>query len=282
MRLGIFAKTFEGNSPGQVLPAAAAAGYSTVQYNMVCSGLPPMPDDIPSKVVKAVADAAAKNRITIVGLSGTYNMIHPDPKVRAKGHERLAKLAAAAPRMKTNLITLCTGTRDADDQWRYHPENSGVEAWQDLLASMEVAVKIAEEHGVYLGIEPEPANVVSSARSARRLLAEIQSPRLKIILDPANLFETAPLNEQNRLIAEAIDLLADGIVMCHAKDRTESGDVVAAGKGGLDFPYFFACLKAAHFDGAMVAHGLAAEEARGVASFLSTFMEQAGFKVETT
>jgi sugar phosphate isomerase/epimerase len=208
-------------------------------------------------------------------------MIHPDPKVRAKGHERLAKLAAAAAGMKTNLITLCTGTRDPDDQWRHHSENSGVAAWRDLLASMEVAAKIADEHDVYLGIEPEPANVVSSARSARRLLAEIQSPRLKIILDPANLFETAPLNEQKRLVAEAIDLLADRIVLCHAKDRTESGNVVAAGKGGLDFPYFFACLKAAHFDGAMVAHGLAAEEAHGVACFLAVGMEQAGFKVET-
>jgi sugar phosphate isomerase/epimerase len=281
MRLGIFAKTFDGNSPGPVLAAAAAAGYSAVQYNMTCSGLPSMPDELPSEIVKAVAGAAARSQITIVGLSGTYNMIHPDPKVRAKGHERLAKLAAAAPGMKTNLITLCTGTRDPDDQWRYHPENGGVEAWQDLRASMEVAVRIADEHDVYLGIEPEPANVVNSSSSARRLLAEIQSPRLKIILDPANLFETAPLNEQKRLVAEAIDLLADRIVMCHAKDRTESGDVVAAGKGVLDFPHFFACLKSAHFDGAMVAHGLAAEEAHGVACFLAVGMEQAGFKVET-
>jgi len=34
VRLGIFAKTFEGNSPAEVLPAAAAAGFSAVQYNM--------------------------------------------------------------------------------------------------------------------------------------------------------------------------------------------------------------------------------------------------------
>lgn len=282
MRLGIFAKTFGGNSPGPVLAAAAAAGYSAVQYNMTCSGLPSMPDEIPTEIVKAIADAAAKSRVTIAALSGTYNMIHPDPMVRAKGHELLAKLASSAAGMNTNLITLCTGTRDPNDQWCFHRDNSGVEAWRDLIASMDVAVEIADRNDIFLGIEPEPANVVSSARSARRLLAEIRSPRLKIILDPANLFVTASLKEQKRLVAEAIDLLAGSIVMGHAKDRTESGSVTTAGKGVLDYPHFFACLKTAHFDGAVVAHGLGAGDARGVACFLAAGMEQAGIRVETT
>ena len=90
VRLGIFAKTFEGNSPGEVLPAAAAAGFSAVQYNMACSGLTSMPDDIPTALAQNVGESAAKSGLTIAALSGTYNMIHPgDPAVRSKGHERL-------------------------------------------------------------------------------------------------------------------------------------------------------------------------------------------------
>jgi len=37
MKLGIFAKTFDGADPSRVLPAVAAAGFAAAQYNMACS-----------------------------------------------------------------------------------------------------------------------------------------------------------------------------------------------------------------------------------------------------
>jgi sugar phosphate isomerase/epimerase len=280
VRLGIFAKTFDGNSPGEVLPAAAAAGFSAVQYNMACSGLPSMPDIIPASVARDVGESAAKSGMAIAALSGTYNMIHPDPAIRSKGHERLATLAAACHAMHTDLITLCTGSRDPDDQWCDHRENRSAAAWKDLLVSMEVAIGIADDYDIYLGIEPELANVINSAPSARRLLDELRSPRVKIILDPANLFETATREEQRRLVAEAVDLLADSIAMGHAKDRTIEGGFTAAGRGVLDYPHYLACMRRIDFEGAIVTHGLSAGDASEVVSFLSIQLETAGFTVE--
>ena len=58
---------------------------------------------------------------------------------------------------------------------------------------MREALQIADEHRVTLGVEPEVSNVVDSARKARRLLDEMQSPRLKIIMDVANLFHAGYL-----------------------------------------------------------------------------------------
>ena len=43
MQVGVFAKTFEGNHPATVLAAIRDAGFSTVQYNMACSGLGSLP-----------------------------------------------------------------------------------------------------------------------------------------------------------------------------------------------------------------------------------------------
>ncbi len=239
-----------------------------------------MPDEIPAVIAQNVRESAANTGISIAALSGTYNMIHPDPTLRSKGHERLAKLAAATRAMKTNLITLCTGTRDPDNQWRDHQENRTAAAWKDLLASMEVAIAIADEHDNYLGVEPELANIINSAHSARRLLDELKSPRVKIVLDPANLFEIATHEEQKRLVAEAVDLLADNIVMGHAKDRSAEGGFRAAGKGVLDYPHYFRCMKSIGFDGAIVTHGLSANDASAVASFLRRELELAGFTVE--
>jgi sugar phosphate isomerase/epimerase len=280
VRLGIFAKTFECNTPGEAFRASAAAGFSAVQYNMACSGLPPMPDNIPTSVAQNVGESAASSGISISAISGTYNMIHPDPAVRSKGHEHLGTLAAACHAMNTNLITLCTGTRDPEDQWRDHRENRSAAAWKDLLASMEVAIRIADEYDINLGVEPELANVINSAPSARRLLDELRSPRVKIILDPANLFETATHEEQRRLVAQAVDLLADSIVMGHAKDRSIRGAFTAAGRGVLDYPHYLACMRRISFEGTIVTHGLSASDANEVASFLRTQLETTGFTVE--
>ena len=148
-------------------------------------------------------------------------------------------LVEAAPAMGTRLVTLCTGTRDPEDLWRWHADNVIPEAaWRDLLASMETAIAFAEANDLDLGIEPELANVVSSATQARRLISEIGSKRIKIMLDAANLFETVPIAEQRDIVAQAVDLLADRIIMAHAKDRAVDGAFVAAGKGVLDYPHY--------------------------------------------
>ena len=276
MKLGIFAKTFDGHDPQTVLQAVAAAGYSAAQYNMACSGLASMPDRIEVAEARQVAEAAASNKVEIVAVSGTYNMIHPDPATREAGHARLATMAARCAEMSTRLITLCTGTRDPHDQWKEHPDNDTPEAWRDLLDSMARAVVIAEEHDVDLGIEPELANTVNSADKAFRLISEMQSPRLKIVLDPANLFEVATLEEQRRTVSHAIDLLADRIVMAHAKDRTPDGRFATAGSGVLDYRHYLNHLKNVGFSGSLVTHGLAAAEAKTVAAFLGEHLKAIG------
>jgi sugar phosphate isomerase/epimerase len=275
MQLGIFAKTFPGSNPFIVLRAAKAAGYATVQYNMACSGLPSLPLAIPEGIARDVAEAATRSEITIAAVSATYNMIHPDPAARKAGQGSLRAIASAARTMGTRLLTLCTGTRDPQDQWRRHPENAAPDAWRDLLASMEIAIGIAEENDVDLGIEPERANVIDTADKARRLLDTLRSPRLKIVLDPANLVNAEAIDEKRMIIAKAVDLLASEIVMAHAKDRKEDGSFAAAGTGTIDFPDFFRWLGANGFDGPIVTHGLDPSEAAGVARFLRDALHEA-------
>jgi len=272
MRLGIFAKTFAGTDPHTVLAQVKAAGFDVAQYNMACSGLEAMPAQIDAGLAQVVHDASIKTKVDIAAVSGTYNMIHPDVAKRQEGHARLAVLAEKCAAMGTSLITLCTGTRDAADQWRHHPDNNSTAAWADLLASMAIALAIAEKHHVTLGIEPELANVVNSAAKARSLLDHFKSPRLKIIFDAANLFEIETLEDQRRIIAQAIDLLGPDLIMAHAKDRNADGSFATAGKGVLDFQHYIVCLRALDFKGPLVTHGLAAAEASDVANYLKTIV----------
>lgn len=269
MRLGIFAKTFAGTDPLTVLQAARNAGFAAVQYNMACSGLAAMPDAVSRDICAAITAASRATGVKIAAVSGTYNMIHPDATVRAAGQRRLGVLIESASAMGTSMVTLCTGTCDPDDQWRGHPGNGSHESWALLCAEMAKALQLAEAHGVVLGIEPELANVVSDAAKARALIDTLQSAALAVVLDPANLFEVATLPEQHKILNQAVELLADRIVMAHAKDRNAQGGFITAGQGVVDFEYLLRVLQDAGFDGDLVTHGLTAPEAPGVARFLT-------------
>jgi sugar phosphate isomerase/epimerase len=265
--IGIFAKTFPGQSALPVLSAARQAGYDCVQFNLACCGLPAMPDSLDGETVRSIAAAVSETGIAIAALSGTYNMIHPDPAVRRQGLTRLARLLAHARAIGTRLVTLCTGTRHRDDPWHHHPDNEGPEAWSLLLTEMEQAAALAERFEVDLGIEPEMANVVSSARLARQLLEDIGSERLRIVLDSANIVPSAQA-DQDRIFGEAADLLGGRIAILHAKDRDTDGMMMPPGEGIIDFPLFFQHVGQTGFAGAVITHGLSAGDAPAAAAFL--------------
>jgi len=274
MQLGIFAKTFAGSDPHTVLSAARRAGFTTVQYNMACSGLPSLPAAISESDEAGVVRAARSTGVAIAALSATYNMIHPDEAKCREGRAAFAALAARARGMGARLLTLCTGSLNAADQWAHHPDNASPAAWSRMLAEFEHILPLAEQHDIILGVEPEMANVVSSAPRLRRLIEELKSDRIGVILDPANLFEAPQAPRRARIIREAVDLLADRIVLAHAKDRALDGSFQAAGRGCVDFEAFIGQLAAAGFHGPLVAHGCSAAEAPAVGAFLKAHLER--------
>ena len=270
MHLGIFAKTFARPTVEAVLDAVRVHGLSCVQFNMACAGLPSMPERIDGALCDRIRAAAAKRGITLAAVSGTFNMIHPDPAKRRAGLERLCVLAGACNHLGAPVVTLCTGTREPDYMWRRHPDNDSAAAWRDLLESMRAAVKTAEVAGITLAFEPEVANVVDTARKGRRLLDEIASPHLKVVMDGANLFHTGDLARMRDVLDEAFALLGPDIVLAHAKDLTQDGAAghAAAGTGWLDYDHYLSLLHAAGYDGPLILHGLSEAEVGASVAFL--------------
>ena len=273
MELGIFSKTFARPSLEGVFDAVVAHGFRSVQFNLDCAGLPPLPDRIEPEDADRIRRAAEARGIRIAAVSGTFNMIDPDRRRREENLRRLGVLAASCGRLETSVITLCTGTRDPDDMWRRHPDNDSPAAWRDLAAAMTTAVDLTEGTGVTLAFEPEPGNVVQTARQALALIQEVGSPRLGVVLDPANLFERFAPDEETRLPAildEAVSLLGDRVALAHGKDRGADGVVRPAGQGIVPWDRFLASLRDAGYDGALVLHGLDEREVDAAIAFLRT------------
>ena len=272
MELGVFAKTFVRPNLEGVFQAVAGQGLGVVQFNFACAGLASLPDRIETALLDRIRRATTCHRVSIAAVSGTFNMIHPDARQREDGLRRLGVLASACARLGTSVITLCTGTRDPQDMWSAHPENCDPTAWRDLTCTMAAALALAEVQNVFLAVEPEPGNVVGSARAARRLLDEMKSPRLRVILDPANLVsaEAADRTRMNSVLAEAFDLVGAQIMLCHAKELGPDGRAgdLPLGAGVLDWDDYLGRLVRAGFAGALIMHGFDEKDVPASVAFM--------------
>jgi sugar phosphate isomerase/epimerase len=277
MRLGIFAKTFPRPTLAAAFEAVVEHGLDVIQFNFATAGLAPMPAAVPPGLPEFIRAEAAARSIEIAALSGTFNMIHPDPAVVARGLASLGALAEAARPMGVGLITLCTGTRDPDNMWRRDPDNDSDAAWQALLGAMEQALAIAVRHQVTLGVETEPGNVINSARKCRRLLDEFASPWLKVIFDPANLVGADLSRDPGDLLTEALDLLGPDVVIGHAKECGPNGEVLTPGRGIVPWSLVISGLSAQpHSDAIpLIIHGIDESDVGQAVAFLRARIDEA-------
>lgn len=273
MELGVFSRTYQRPGANDVFEHIARDGFQTVQFNFSTAGLSSLPKERPDAAIKEVMAAANRHGLSICAISGTYNMAHPDVARRQSERAGFSNVVHAARVMDVPIVTLCTGTRDTANIWSAHPDNGSPEAWSALRGELDFALELAEHHGVALGVEPEPGNVVTDARRARRLLDEARSPRLKIVLDAANLLPLEKRGRQREVVAEAVALLGADIALVHTKDVGPNGEAVAAGRGVVDFSLFLAGILAAGYRGPLVSHNFPEEEAPQVSAYLKRMLD---------
>jgi sugar phosphate isomerase/epimerase len=274
VELGIFSRTYQPVGIDRIFARIAQDGFQTIQFNFSSAGLPSLPKDWPEVIIKAVMASAIQSGLTICALSGTYNMAHPDVARRQADRIGFTTIVRAAQVMNVPLVTLCTGSRDVTNMWSAHPDNGSPEAWVTLRSELDFALELAERHGVALGVEPEPGNVVGDAKSARRLLDEIESPRLKIVMDAANLLPPECQTRQREVVAEAVALLGADLALVHTKDVSPTGEAVAAGRGVVDFHNFLQGIMSTGYRGALVSHNFPEKDAAYVSGFLRRVLEE--------
>ncbi|MGI8485211.1 MAG: sugar phosphate isomerase/epimerase family protein [Thermomicrobiales bacterium] len=260
MELGIFDMVLARPTFAETLDAVKHAGFSSIQLDYAAAGLASMPAEIPDAVAREIRHETEARGITIAAVGGTYNMIHPDPQVRAEGMASLRAIAASCTTSGTSIVTLSTGTRDATNMWHRHPANDTPDAWNDLLDAMTSALMIADEYDVLLAFEPEQANVASNPAKARQLLNEIPHPRLKICFDAANIAASDLMRDPAVVIDEACALFGNEIATAHGKDITADGKFCAAGTGIVPWPHCVRRFSEVGYGGSLVLHSLSEGE----------------------
>ncbi len=169
---------------------------------------------------------------------GCYlNLTHPSGEEREKTREIYYAHLAFARKMGAWMV---------GSETPVHPESplakdatSSEEAFRFFLDQLRPVVRRAEEEGVTLAIEPVYSHIVSTPERAERMLEEIRSDRLRIILDAVNLLGPGNLARRDEVLAEAMRRLGDRVALLHMKDYRCLPDgsmpAMACGEGEMDY-----------------------------------------------
>lgn len=157
-----------------------------------------------------------KNELDCAVLGCYLNLANPDAaQLKAIQEKYMANIRFAA-HLGAGVVGTETGAPNVE--YRFEEACWNEEALQIFIKNLRPVVKYAEQMGVLMAIEPVVRHIVCNPVRARRVLDEIGSPNLRIILDPVNLLESYNYEKQDEIIDEAIDLLGKDVAVLHVKD----------------------------------------------------------------
>jgi sugar phosphate isomerase/epimerase len=178
---------------------------------------------------KEIADAYRSVGISIHSIGVYTNLIHPDPAERAANLAYFDAMMAVGENMDVHTFVTEAGHHQTDEHVPYHFQTT---VWNQMVETGKELAKRAESHNATVLFEPFFMGFFASAKRTRVFLEEVGSPRIRALLDPANLLEMNDLEEMFLQLAPWIDCL-------HAKDRKLHVDRgVAAGEGDIDYRKF--------------------------------------------
>ena len=240
LRIGISTLGFTDFSNAALAKELAGAGFGTVQlfltqtdsnfwkYNSRA--------DVSSLTAARCREIAAAYRdagLDIHSIGVYTNLIHPDAaEIRANLAYFEAMMEIGGHMGVRTFINEAGHYHDAKSPAPSVPLEFQDEVWPRMVATGMQLAELAAKHEAKVLLEPFYRGFLASAKRLRLFVEAVNSPRVRVLLDPANLIELNDLDEMFQQLAPWVDCL-------HAKDRklhTDRG--VAAGKGDLDYKRF--------------------------------------------
>ena len=244
LQLGIRLHDVNGNGTGEEKTMEARAekakleGFSCVHlaYQKVISGVSFDAAALNEGLASYTKGVFRKNELDIAVLGCYLNLAHPEEaelkkiKSRYFGHLRVASILGCS------VVGTETGAPNA--QYKLDANTHSKQALDTFIRNLAEVVECAEHWGVSMAIEPVWNHIVYNADRAVEVLKAIQSPNLRIILDPVNLLCMENADDREAIIKDAFDKLCDDIAVVHLKDfvRRDGRLVsVAAGTGEMNY-----------------------------------------------
>ncbi len=185
----------------------------------------------------AIGAQLAKHGVSIAVLGCYLNMCDRNERQRRINIERFKELLRYAKFMGAPMVAFETGKLEGG-----YTDND----WAVMRATLAELAEEAEKWGVFVGLEAAEGHLVGTAPELARMLEDVPSRQIGVVIDPGNLMTADNFGRQNEVIEEAFVLLGTRIIAAHAKDRLwlEDGSlgVVPAGLGTMNYELYMKLL----------------------------------------
>ncbi len=177
-----------------------------------------------------VRDTFGKTGMECAVLGCYLNLANPAEEAREKTRSIYEAHLKFAPLCGAGVVGTETPANPASPFAKNPGESE--EAYRLLIDSLRPVVRCAEENGAVLAVEPVWCHIINTPERAERMLEEIHSDALRIILDAVNLIGPAQTEQADEIIEDAIRRLGEKVSVLHMKDfRLENGKVEAMACG---------------------------------------------------
>lgn len=168
---------------------------------------------------------------------GCYlNLADPNPERRARTQEIYKAHLRFAPMIGARVVGTETFLNPESD---IRDPAGSEEAFRLFMDALRPVVKCAEECGALLAVEPVWYHIISTPERAVRMLEELPSDNLRIILDAVNLISPENAERAPEIIENALSLLGDRVEILHLKDFVLTADgkmeACACGLGSMKY-----------------------------------------------
>ncbi|MGN0772246.1 MAG: sugar phosphate isomerase/epimerase family protein [Candidatus Ventricola sp.] len=243
MIIGMRGHDFGRMEPAQLAETIASHGFRAAQlaFGKAFAQAPEV--YMTDEGLAAVREAFAAHGIAVPVMGCYVSASDRDP---AKLEAAKAKFAAYL-RASVRLGAGCVGTETTHFTF---DESEREAAYARLLDFTRAAAAVAEDCGATVGIEPVAYHTLATPELTARLMRDVPSDHLRVILDTANLVppgESRP-EVQHDLLNRALTLFGDKICALHVKDgvwnsenRWENRPL---GEGIMDWPTLLPRLRA--------------------------------------
>lgn len=180
---------------------------------------------VPAETISARTIANAKAAMADQGLAFLQVwpqypcIITADETVRRAGVAQARESVKLAARLGVPGSGVRPTSLNPRGDWWPHPDNFKPEAEDRFIRSMREILEAAGDYGVDIILEMHQTTLLRDAKTVRRIVERLDSPRVKVNIDPVNFVcDLATALDPKPMVDELFDLLTLYVATVHVKD----------------------------------------------------------------